>query len=280
MASGSLHLSQLWVYPVKSLAGIPLPAATAGERGLPWDRRFMLLDDDGVFLTQRRAPQMVLVQPALEGETLVLRHRTQPLPPLHLPLAAPEGAVMRVALWDDEVESVRVPAGDAWLSSALGIPCQLVALAPGGHRIATKEPLASLRARTAFADGYPYLITGQASLDALNARVAPPLEMRRFRPNLVIAGGDAFAEDSWRRLRIDGVELRLVKPCGRCAITTVDPDTGTYGKEPLRTLAQFRRGGDGSVYFGQNAVADAHGELRVGAVVEVLEEAPLVALAT
>lgn len=278
--SAGLELSQLWIYPVKSLAGIPLPAAMAGTRGLDHDRRFLVLDGDGRFLTQRQAPQMALVQPEIDGETLVLRHRTRPLPPLRLPLAPPHGAVARVVVWDDEVEAVRVPDGDAWLSMALGISCRLVTLAPDGHRLATKEPFAPLRAHTAFADAFAYLVAGQGSLDALNARLEQPLEMRRFRPNLVVAGGAAFAEDSWRRLRIDGVELRLVKPCGRCPITTIDPDTGTLGKEPLRTLARFRRRDDGKVLFGQNAVTERGGELRVGAAVEVLEEAPVAALAT
>src|SRR4051812_50021423 len=117
----------------------------AGARGLDQDRRFLLLDADGGLLTQRRVPQMALVQPELDGESLVLRHRARPLPPLRLPLAPPDGAVERVVVWDDEVEAVHVPAGDAWLSTALGIPCRLMTLAPDGRRLATKEPLAPLR---------------------------------------------------------------------------------------------------------------------------------------
>jgi len=280
MPAGPLRLTQIWLYPVKSLAGIPLQTATAGERGLPLDRRFMLLDGDGLFLTQRKAPQMALVQPAIEGDTLVLRHRTRPMPSLRVPLLPPAEPVEQVTVWDDQVESVRMgDDADAWLSAALDRPCRLVALPAGGRRFAAKEPFATLRTRATFADAFPYLLAGQASLDALNARLEQPLDMRRFRPNLVIAGSDAFAEDHWERIRIDGVELRLVKPCGRCAITTVDPDRGVYGKEPLRTLARFRRRPDGKVNFGQNAVAESTGELRVGAAVEVLVERSLEALA-
>ena len=271
-----MRLSQLWVYPVKSLAGIPLRSAAATPRGIVHDRRWLVVDEEGVFLTQREAPQMALVQPALEEGQLVLRHRRRPLPPLLLPLEPAEGPVQRVRVWDDSCEAVPVgDHADRWLTAALGRPCALLAFPAAGRRFSS-GPFAAEKERAAFADGYPFLLVGEGSLEDLNARLRArgeePLEMRRFRPNLVVAGSEAFAEDRWRRVRVGALEMRMVKPCARCAITTVDPDAGTFGKEPLRTLATFRRGGAGEVLFAQNVGTDDSGELRVGDAVMVLEE--------
>jgi uncharacterized protein YcbX len=230
----------------------------------------MVLDGDGAFLTQREAPQMALVQPELTTDALVLRHRTRTMPALRLPLAPPAGPVARVQVWDDFCDAVRVGGeADRWLSQALGLACTLVAWPERGRRVAG-GPLGAEREQAAFADGFPYLVAGQGSLEALNARLPAPLEMRRFRPNLVVGGGAPFAEDGWAEIAVGEAVLRLVKPCGRCAITTNDPETGVLGKEPLRALASFRRGPRGDVLFAQNAVATTAGELRVGDPVRVL----------
>jgi uncharacterized protein YcbX len=177
--------------------------------------------------------------------------------------------VERVALWDDTCEAVRVGAeADRWLAEALGVSCHLVALPPGGRRFA-EGPLGPARAEAAFADGFPYLLAGQGSLDALNERAGEALTMRRFRANLVIAGTAPFAEDTWSEIAVGKVVLRIVKPCERCAVTTNDPDRGVFGKEPLRALATFRRSLTGEVLFAQNAIAVTTGELRVGDPVHV-----------
>jgi uncharacterized protein YcbX len=261
-------VSALWVYPVKSCAGIPLERAEVTDTGLAHDRELMVVDADGSFLSQRSEPRLALVRPTLSSDG-VLRLEAPGVEPLQLELEA-EGDRREVEVWGDRVSAVSLGAvAERWFSSWLGRPCTLVRMPPDTVRPVDVDH-AGPGHRVGFADGYPFLLLSEGSLDELNRRLEIPLPMDRFRPNVVVDGCPPHAEDRWRRLRIGEVELRVVKPCSRCSITTVDQATGARGPEPLATLAGYRRWG-GKVLFGQNLVHESRGTLRVGAVVDVLE---------
>jgi len=260
------RVSQLVIYPVKGCRGVPLASVVPDARGLSGDRRWMVVDASGRFLSQRRDPRLALVRVRLGLAGTVLE--TPGLPPLSLPERA-EGPLREVEVWDDRGPARDAgPAASDWLSRHLGREAHLVALDPSFERTASPEyaPGAPL----AFNDAYPVLVIGEASLDELNRRLERPLSMGRFRPNLVVSGNLPFAEDGWRRIRVGKAILRLVKPCTRCVATTVDQDTAETGLEPLRTLATFRRWKDG-VIFGQNAIIERLAPIRAGDPVEVLE---------
>jgi len=263
-----LEVSELCVYPVKSLGGIALAESDVLRRGLRWDRHWMVVDASGRFLTQRQLPRMALVATRVGGDGLLLN--APGMPALRLPPDA-SGEPVTVTVWRDTVvaHAASVEA-DRWLRDFLGVACRLVRFAPSSSR--PVDPAYGAQGdETAFSDGFPVLLAGDASLAELNRHLARPLAMSRFRPNLVVAGAAPFAEDGWRRIRAGGVALRVVKPCSRCLITTVDPARGEVdGDEPLRALAKFRQR-DNKVYFGQNLIPDSEGVIRVGDPVEVLE---------
>jgi uncharacterized protein len=260
-------LSQIAIYPIKSLRGIPLQESIVETRGLRDDRRWMVVAATGRFLTQRALPRMALITAIVQDDGVTLS--APEMPPLHVPDDG--GAERLVTIWRDTV--VAHDAGEsaaAWLSAYLGVPCQLVRM-PDTTRRVVNQAFGGPEDVVSFADGYPFLLIGQASLDDLNARMSAPLPMRRFRPNLVVAGTEPFAEDAWKRIRIGEVAFRVVKPCARCIIPTIDPDEGDFaGKEPLRTLATFRKVGS-KVHFGQNLIADGTGIVRIDDPVIILE---------
>ncbi|MBD7976549.1 MULTISPECIES: MOSC domain-containing protein [Pseudomonas] len=266
-----MHLSALYRYPLKSAMGERLQASPVDELGLHGDRRWMLVDaDSGRFLSQRVLPAMTRLQARWQSEQQLLLSAPE-MSPLLVDLPAADQALRSVSVWKDELN---VPdAGDAaadWASRLLGRACRLVYV-PAHRTRQVDRRYAGDGRRVAFADGFPVLLIGQASLEDLSARVGRPLEMRRFRPNLVIDGSLPYAEDGWRRIRIGEVEFQVVKPCTRCAITTLDPDTGerSVDLEPLATLQTYRRGEKG-VMFGQNLLVEGEGRLEVGMPVELL----------
>jgi uncharacterized protein len=261
-----LKVSELAIYPVKSFARIPLQAASVQRFGLENDRRWMVVDAGGKFLSQRQHARMCLVQPALSGEDLCLQ--AAGMPDLIVPRPAGRDR-RRVSVWDDLCNAL--DCGDAvaaWLSRFLAIDCRLVYF-PDDEVRAVDPHYAQPGDRTAFSDGFPLLLISQASLDDLNSRLDTPVSMARFRPNLVVAGGEAFAEDHWKEIRIGDIRFRIVKPCSRCTIPRINPASGEHGPEPLRTLAGYRKRGD-KIFFGQNVIADGEGELRVGMPVELI----------
>lgn len=263
----ALTLSALTVFPVKSLAGIPVERWAVGARGLHMDRELMLVDESGCFVTQRDAHALALIATELAGDQLVVR--APDAPPLAVPLARRSDARMSVTIWQDALLAEPVgPVADDWFSRVLDRPVRLVRFPADGHRQVDRR-FAREGDAVGFADGFPFLLASEASLADLSSRVGQPLAMARFRPNLVVAGGTPHAEDGWRRLRIGAVELDLVKPCARCVVTTIDPATGATGLEPLRTLASYRSAG-GKVLFGWNLVHRGTGTLEVGDRVEVL----------
>jgi uncharacterized protein YcbX len=264
----AITLSGINVYPVKSAAGIVLSTARVDARGLAGDRRWMAVDENRTFLTQRTHPRLALVSVAIAPEGVIL---TAPhVPALAVSVPSPGAPAVRVRVWHDVCDAV--PAGDepaGWLSRVVGVACELVYMPEISHRaVAARgaEPAADI----GFADAFPFLLISEGSLADLNRRLEHPLPMNRFRPNLVVRGCSPYAEDEWRRITIAGIVFHVVKPCSRCTTTTVDQTTGERGREPLATLATYRRVGN-QVMFGQNLVHEGTGELAVGDKVVVVE---------
>ena len=257
----TLRLTALNIYPIKSTRGIALGESEVDEFGLRYDRRWMVVDESGVFLSQRSHPRLALVIPSLSDGTLCVD--APGMTTLEAPLHPADTVATTVTVWDDTCPAT--PVGDRaaqWFSEFLGTACTLVHMSDRVMRPADPA-FAPPGARVSFADGFPFLLISEESLGDLNSRLAVPLPMNRFRPNLVVAGGEPFAEDGWGSIEIGGVRLRIVKPCGRCLVTTTDQTTGERGKEPLRTLATYRKVGS-EVMFGQNAVHESIGRLQIG----------------
>ena len=257
----------VFVYPLKGAAGIPLGAAELDGLGFVHDRRWMVVDERGEFISQRTRPRLALIRPVLEGDALVLQ--APGAPELRLPADQRPSGQERVRVWEDEVRAASAGEDAArWITEFLGVPARIVRLARETDRPVDPRYAPRPADRVAFVDGYPCLLISQASLDLLNRRLEKPIPMNRFRPNLIVAGTGPHAEDGWRRIRLGDVAFDVVKPCGRCAVTTVDQDTGTAGQEPLRTLSTYRKVGS-KVLFGQNLVHASRGTVRVGDVVQV-----------
>ncbi len=255
-----VRVTALYLYPIKGCAGIRVDRADVAARGFAGDRRWMIVDDDGKFVTQRTCPQLALVRTALADDAFTL---TAPaLPALRLPARHEQGTRREVQVWSHTGGAVVHAAGSDWVSRHLGAPHALVYM-PDDHR----RPVNPERARpgdvVSFADAYPFLLISEASLADLNGRLPTPITMTRFRPSIVVTGCSPFAEDGWAQLRIGAVGFRGVKRCDRCVVTTIDPETGVGGVEPLRTLATYRRE-DGKVWFGMNLIQDGLGALTVG----------------
>jgi len=262
-------LTQINVYPVKSLGGLSVTKADVEPRGLRHDRRWMLVDRKGRFLTQRALPRMALVSACLTAGGLTLA--APGMEPLTVPFE-PQAPARRqsVQVWATVCEAA--PVGeqtDGWFAEFLGVPCRLVFM-PDDTRRPVNPNHAAGEGIVSFADGYPLLLLGEASLDDLNARLASPLPMNRFRPNLVVSGVPAYAEDEWTRVRIGSALFHGVKSCDRCGLITVDQETGeAAGPEPLRTLAAYRTK-DQKVLFGRLLIPEGAGAVHVGDAVEVL----------
>jgi uncharacterized protein YcbX len=256
-----LCLSGLNIYPIKSARGIALTESEVDEFGLRYDRRWMVVDQSGQFLSQRSHACLALVAPSIRDDTL--RVDAPGMGTLELPLEPSAAVETTVSVWDDTCRATWLGEKAAeWFSDFLGCACSLVHMAADVMRPA--DPVfAPEGSRVSFADGFPFLLISEESLADLNRRLAEPLPMNRFRPNLVVAGGEPYQEDGWERTEIGGIGLRVLKPCGRCLVTTTDQATGERGKEPLRTLATYRTR-NGEVMFGQNAVHENTGHLRVG----------------
>ncbi|SDE29612.1 hypothetical protein SAMN04487996_104284 [Dyadobacter soli] len=266
----AMTLSEIWVYPVKSLGGIRLTNALTEERGLRYDRRWMIIDEENVFITQRVHQKMALIDVALLDEGLKIFLRTDPDDFVLVPYQPATARPVTVKVWDDTAEALTVSdEADAWLSRHLALNVRLVTMPDSTERKADPR-YAQHDENVSFADGFPYLVISQASLDDLNSRLAEPIEMRRFRPNFVISGTEPFAEDGWKQITIGNLHFEVVKPCARCVLTTINPDTAEKGAEPLKTLATYRRNGN-KILFGQNVTAQDFGELKVGDPLTVLE---------
>lgn len=260
-------VSALYIYPVKGCAGIEVSGVRLDAMGPLYDRRFMVVDEHGKFLSQRELPRMALVRTKLAPTALVLE--APDMPKLTVPLAAQSDARRAVEVWGDALPAE--PTGRSskdWLSEVLGRPCELVRFADEAER-PVDPAYAPPDSRVAFADAFPLLLISEASLEDLNARLSNALPMNRFRPNVVVTGAAPYEEDGWHELRIGGVRVDVVKPCSRCRVPTVDQRTAETGAEPSATLARYRRRNH-KVYFGQNCLHRERGMIRVGDEIEVL----------
>ena len=265
-----MKVESLHIYPVKGLRVVDLQAATVERRGFAHDRRWMLVDAAGKFITQREQPKLATL--AAEATERGLRI-TGPVGTVEIARPANDALRLPVTLWKQQIEGHAASGeADAWFSNFLGLPCRLVW--QGDLPRPTSEQYAP-GAEASYADGFPFLVTLAASLDDLNRRMPKPLPMNRFRPNIVISGASAWAEDGWKKIRVGSVTLDIVKPCLRCVVTTTDQQTGAKeSNEPLNTLKHFRllrQPGLTGVVFGQNAVPATLGRIVVGDIVEVLE---------
>lgn len=267
--STPMRLAEIRFYPVKSLQGIPLSEATVERRGIRWDRRWMLVDEHGVFMTQRQFPKMARASVCLEKNHLEIR--SPQMDGLIVPFELGATTPVTVEVWGDQCEALSVgEQADRWFSCLLGKACHLVYMPdhtrrPVSHDYAVDDDIVS------FADAFPCLLTTEASLEDLNRRMALAVTMDRFRPNLVISGSEAFAEDRWKVLQIGSMQFHVVKPCARCSVPNVDQETGEIkGREPLETLAKYRTV-DQQVLFGQNLIPAGEGVVRVDDEVRVIE---------
>ena len=257
----SATIGQLRIYPVKGCRGFAVEHATLAATGLEvdgiGDREWVVVDRDGDFLSQRELPKMALIETQLTGEAL--RLKAPGMLQLEVPLAS-EGDVVPVTVWNDHIAGVtQGEVADAWLSSFLGQPCRLMRFDPEARRLSNARYTGDLQAPFKFADAFALLIASNGSVDDLNHRLARrgfgAIGIERFRPNLVLAGVDAFEEDFVSRMRIGSAELNVVKPCVRCSVPNVDPATGETSHEPGDTLALYRdNAAAGGVTFGVNAV--------------------------
>lgn len=263
-----LRISELFIYPIKSLGGISLSSANVTERGFEHDRRWMLVDEQGEFMTQRTISQMALLGTELKDDHLLVFHKKKEAF-IKIPYLPSEETVM-VNVWSDRCRARLVSKeANEWFSDILSIRCSLVYM-PETTRRRVDTRYAANKEITSFSDGYPFLLIGQSSLDDINGRIEEALPMNRFRPNIVISGGAPFEEDTWAQFTVNSIDFFGVKLCARCVITTTNQEDATKGKEPLKTLATYRTF-QKKILFGQNLLHQGKGIINVGDLVEIKE---------
>ncbi|MBV1908914.1 MAG: MOSC domain-containing protein [Kangiellaceae bacterium] len=264
-----MNLSEIFIYPIKSLAGISLNNSDVKPLGLVNDRCLMLVDENGMFITQRKYPQLALISNTQIGNIVIVKAPN--LGALEISETSFAGAKKIVKVWKDECDSfIAEDIVNQWFSDFLNSPVVMVKYDHVRPR-ATDPGFSQDSDIVSFADGFPLLMISQASLDDLNSKLDDPVSMSNFRPNIVVEGGDAYQEDQWRSVRIGEVEFDLVKQCSRCILTTVDPNTGIKhpAREPLKTLTNYRKT-DSGVMFGMNLIPRNIGKIQVGQGVEIL----------
>jgi uncharacterized protein len=263
-----LSVSRLFIYPVKSLGGIDVKEARLTDRGLEYDRRWMLIDENNRFLSQRTRAQMALFKLTHAGEGFSITYLPDGSAQFiaYRPLLGPEIAV---SIWDDECTACLISEDlDQWFSEKLDISCRLVympdeSLRPVSERYARKGEMVS------FADAYPILLLGQSSLDFLNHKLAEEVQVNRFRPNIVFTGAEAHFEDRMAHFTINHIDFFGVKPCARCKVVGIDQQTAQTYVEPMKTLARYRSK-NYEVFFGQNLIYEGKGKISVGDHIDVL----------
>lgn len=266
-----LTISELYIYPVKSLGGISLTTAQLTDRGFEYDRRWMLVDENNQFISQREAPTMALLKVQVTAAGLLIKNTTIAGTELLVPFQPEISETEMVTVWSNRCRAQRVSdAADAWFTRQLGRPCKLVYMPDATHRYVDGR-YAHNKEITSFSDGYPLLLISQASLDDLNSRLAAPLPMDRFRPNIVFSGGTPFLEDLMATFTINDITFNSVKPCARCVMTTIDQQTAQTAKEPLKTLSTYRMKNN-KVLFGQNLLYRGNGVISVGDTITIHEK--------
>ena len=271
-----LKLSEIYIYPVKSLGGIRLDFANITTRGLENDRRFMLVDENGRFLSQREHPQLAIFQTEIEGKFLKITHK-KTKQNLTINLSPPsQPSLLSVTIWDDNTTAVESSSeASAWFTKILEIPVRLVYMPEESQRKTDTQYSLTGEEITSFSDGYPILIIGQSSLDDLNNRLENPVNINRFRPNFVFTHGEPFEEDNWHEFTVGNIRFFGVKPCARCIMTTIDQETGEKkDREPLLTLNKYRKAAN-KILFGQNVLISQLGTVSVGDDVTVVSRKKL-----
>ncbi len=265
-----LQISELYIYPIKSLAGIAKETVEITNTGLKHDRRWMLVDDNNVFLSQRTHPQMALLQPIEKEDCIVVTHKYDPLQNITIPFYNEGKNTIHVSIWDDVCDALEVSTECSnWFSNMLQINCKLVYMPNETMRLVDKR-YANNKEVTSFSDGYPILMIGQDSINYLNTKLEEPIPMDRFRPNIVFTGGYAHVEDEMEVFSINDVNFLGVKPCARCVITTINQQNIEKGKEPLKTLATYRTKNN-KIYFGQNVLQQQNGNIAIGNKIEIIK---------
>ncbi len=238
------------------------------DRGLKYDRRWMIVDEEEKFISQRESPELALLKTKISHNKLIISHKAEEVSPLVIPINTQLTETAIVNIWNDLVPALAVGRyADEWLGEALGIKCKLVYMPESSERYVS-DKYAFKDEIVSFADAFPFLLIGQSSLDDLNSRLENKISMNRFRPNFVFSGGEPFEEDNWEKFKIGDILFECAKPCSRCATVTVDQESGNKNDEPLRTLASYRTV-DGKVMFGMNLLHEGAGKLRVGDAIEV-----------
>lgn len=270
-----LCLSGLYIYPIKSLGGISIKNAEIEKRGLQYDRRWMLIDEAGTFITQRKYHNLALLQVTIANEQLVITHKSDPARTISFPIGEQTGEKINVTIWDDQCAGIEVSTATSnWFSDFLEMKVKLVEMPEHedrkvDSRYAIEEEIVS------FADGYPCLLIGQSSLDGLNEKLDQKIMMDRFRPNFVFTGGKPHHEDAIYTFDLAGVHFTAVKPCARCVLITVDQQTGTKSAEPLKTLAAYRTRNK-KIMFGQNLIHSGFGRISIGDELVVTSWKPII----
>lgn len=267
-----LTVTQLYIYPIKSLAGISLESSNVEARGLQYDRRWVLVDDQNLFISQRKFPEMALLQPAISGGIMTISHKNNRVAPFSFALDATTGDEIPVTVWDDTCPALEVSAeASAWFSKVLNTSCRLVKMPESSIRPADPRYAVSPDDKVSFADGYPILMLDEASVNLLSEKSGQTIPADRFRANIIFKGGHAHVEDELKTFEINELSYHGVKPCARCIMTTIDQQSGEIaGKEPLKTLATYRRV-DNKIKFGQNVIPPDHGTISVGDIIHVKE---------
>ena len=253
-------VKELYIYPVKSLAGISVQSAKAEEMGFENDRRWMLIDEENQLITQREHPELSQFYPQIKGDEMEILHNDS----VHKFLigeSLDEPIFSKV--WDDESKVVEVnKATSRWFSKELGFGCKLVKIINKGDRKHNSSRL-NQTLDVSLADAYPYLLIGSESLDQLNEKLKEKITMQRFRPNIVISTVVAHEEDFFDTFQIGNLKFKNAKPCGRCVMVNNNPQTASVSKEPLKTLSTYRTSNN-NVYFGTNILCLDEGKIAVG----------------
>jgi uncharacterized protein len=258
-----MKITGIYIYPIKSLGGISLESSKITERGLELDRRWALVDENLKFLSQREIPEMAKFSVKLADNEIIVTN-TLNGNSIKIPLKTNSLVSKKITIWDDSVEALHVGDNyDFWFSENLGVKCKLFYQPEDSIRAIDSKYMVLGNEHTSLSDGYPILIAGEKSLEMLNNKCPEKIEMRRFRPNLVFEGGLPFCEDNFKKIKLGSTQLFGVKPCARCVVTTINPESLQKTKEPLLTLSKFRKNGH-KILFGHNLVVHEQGSIKLG----------------
>ncbi len=266
----SLTVSRIFFYPVKSFAGIEVTYHKIDDRGFEYDRRWMLIDENNKFISQRTVPELALILTQLEDDKILLSHRVKKEFSLEFQINEHTDKLVKVQIFDDFTDGYLLDDKiNSSLSELLNRNVRMVFMADDIKRFADNK-YAKNNELVSYADGFPFLLLGEESLKELNGKLSKPVDINRFRPNIVFNGGHPFIEDDLKEIKINGINFKVVKPCSRCVITTIDQSTAIMDNEPLVKLSEFRRVGN-KVMFGQNLLHTSPGIIHIGDKIEIVE---------